>query len=178
MTPTEDLKHEHKVVLLVLGGAEREAAAMKGTGGINTVKLEKIVDFSKNFTDKCHHAKEEKHLFPRLQERGITEPVAVMLREHEEGRALIAAIAGVMAPAAGGDPAAAMAASEALEDYVALLRAHIEKENNVLFVMADKALSAEDQTELAEAFEKVELEETGEGVHEKYHVLAHEIAEQ
>jgi len=31
--------------------------------------------------------------------------------------------------------------------------------------------------QLSVAFEKVEAEEIGEGVHEKYHQLAHELAE-
>jgi len=60
---------------------------------------------------------------------------------------------------------------------VALLRAHIDKEDNVLFPMADQLLTAADQKELTEAFEKVEAEEIGEGVHDKYHQLAHELAE-
>jgi len=42
--------------------------------------------------------------------------------------------------------------------------------------MANRLLTARDQDELTEAFEKVEREEMGEGVHEKYHQLAHELA--
>ena len=29
-----------------------------------------VIDFSKNFTDVCHHTKEEKSLFPALEESG------------------------------------------------------------------------------------------------------------
>jgi hemerythrin-like domain-containing protein len=56
------------------------------------------------------------------------------------------------------------------------LRAHIDKENNILFPMADQLFTPKDQEELIEAFEKVEAEEMGEGVHEKYHQLAHDLA--
>ena len=42
--------------------------------------------------------------------------------------------------------------------------------------MADQLLSAKDDQALFEAFEKIEAEEMGEGVHEKYHQLAHNLA--
>lgn len=57
-----------------------------------------------------------------------------------------------------------------------LLRNHIYKEDNVLFPMADRVLAADEQTSLEGLFEKVEAEEIGEGVHERYHQLAHELA--
>ena len=47
----------------------------------------------------------------------------------------------------------------------------------MLYPMADRLFTATDQRELWEAFEKVETEEIGEGVHEKYHQLAHTLAE-
>jgi hemerythrin-like domain-containing protein len=55
------------------------------------------------------------------------------------------------------------------------LRAHIDKEDNVLYPMADRLFTPEDQRALTKAFEKVEAEEIGEGVHEKYHQLAHDL---
>ena len=59
--------------------------------------------------------------------------------------------------------------------YVELLTEHIHKENNVLFVMADQKLSPEEQKRIGDDFERIEREETGEGVHEKYHTLLHEL---
>jgi len=47
-----------------------------------------------------------------------------------------------------------------------LLRPHINKENNILFAMADNVLTAEDQKHLAHEFERFEKEDTGVGVHE------------
>ena len=43
--------------------------------------------------------------------------------------------------------------------------------------MADKVFTPEDQQALVASFEKHEAEEIGEGVHEKYHQLAHELAQ-
>jgi len=179
MGPTETLKHEHKIVLMVLQGAEREALAIQGGGEVHAEKIDQMVDFFKNFVDRCHHAKEERHLFPALQAKGFSAesgPVAVMLHEHELGRAAVKAIAGLLPGARSGDRAAAGALAKALLAYVELLRNHIYKEDNVLFPMADQVLPADEQTQLAGLFDKVEEEEIGPGVHERYHQLAHELA--
>jgi hemerythrin-like domain-containing protein len=178
MKSTDVLKHEHKIVLAVLEGAEREAQSIQATGKVDTDKVAKIVDFLRNFVDKCHHSKEEKRLFPTLQERGMpgdAGPIAVMMHEHALGRNEVAAIADALGRFTGGDTGAAQPLAEHLLAYAALLRGHIDKENNVLFAMADKVLSATDQEQLYKAFEVIEAEEIGEGVHEQYHQFAHEL---
>ncbi len=178
MTASETLRHEHQVVLLVLAGAEREAAAIRSTGTAHVAEVEEMLDFFTNFVDRCHHGKEERHLFPALEARGMPVgggPVAVMLHEHEQGRATVRAIRDALARFKGGDRAAGGALADALLRYAELLRNHIAKEDNVLFPMADRMLSAADQEELTRAFDRVEAEEMGDGVHEKYHQLAHRL---
>ena len=59
--------------------------------------------------------------------------------------------------------------------YVNLLRQHIQKENNILFPMADRVVPTEKQSGIWEKFEQIEHEETGEGVHEKYEALAEKL---
>ena len=180
MTPTETLKHEHQIILLVLTGAEREVTQIGETGRVSAETVGEMVDLFRNFVDRCHHAKEERHLFPRMQERGIPReggPIEVMLHEHDLGRAHVRAMAEALPQAAEGDAEAAATVAEHLGGYAELLRAHIDKENTILFVIADQVLTAEYQRELEEAFERLEAEEIGAGVHEKYHQLAHRLAE-
>jgi hemerythrin-like domain-containing protein len=178
MKPTESLKQEHKVILLVLAAAEKQAKAIEATGKIDGDKIEKMLDFFRNFADRCHHSKEEKHLFVALQ-RGMRPdvgPIAVMLAEHQQGRNRLKAVAEALPRARGGDRPALRQVRENLAAYVKLLKGHISKEDNVLFAMAEKVLTPGDQTVLAEAFEKTEANEIGEGVHEKYHRIAQELA--
>lgn len=52
-----------------------------------------------------------------------------------------------------------------------LLQAHIEKENSVLFPMAEKVLSATQLGELYESFENHEATVVGPGRHEQLHAL-------
>ena len=77
--------------------------------------------------------------------------------------------------AAGNSEAVAQFAAHA-QGYVGLLREHIEKEDHCLFTMADQALTEDDQQRLLEAFEHVEHEHMGLGTHEKYLLLADELA--
>jgi len=47
---------------------------------------------------------------------------------------------------------------------------------DILYPMADQIFSEEDQAELAADFERVERDEIGEGVHQRYAALARELA--
>ena len=180
MSATDILKHEHQIILKVLEAAGRAAQSIADTDKIDIEKIDKILDFFKVFVDRCHHGKEEEYLFPKMQERGLPPdkgPILVMLSEHMGGRNTVKAISEALEREKQGDPSAAAAVAANLAILDEHLRGHIDKENEVLFPMADKVLTAEDQQVLVAAFEKHEAEEIGVGVHEKYHQLAHELAE-
>jgi hemerythrin-like domain-containing protein len=126
------------------------------------------------FADRCHHGKEEDLLFPMLEKKGLPRqggPIAVMLMEHDQGRALIRKMAEAAEAFAAGDAIAAKRWAAPAQGYTQLLRSHIDKENNILFVMAEQLLSDAEQSELSVAFEKVELEKMGAGTHERLHKL-------
>jgi hemerythrin-like domain-containing protein len=186
--PTDELRHEHEIVLVVVAAMEREAAAIRAGEPVDADAVASMVDITRNFTDGCHHNKEEKVLFPLMEEKspGAGGPVSVMLAEHETGRGFISAVDGNLprtaaagaAGASAGDTAAAAAraaVAESLALYAELLRMHIHKENEVLFPLAERTLDDEAKQTLAAEFERVEAEETGAGVHERYHELAHEL---
>jgi hemerythrin-like domain-containing protein len=66
--------------------------------------------------------------------------------------------------------------ADGLAAYARLLREHIGKEDGVLYPMANRLLSAADQTALAAAIAQVEKEQAAAGVQEKYHALARELS--
>lgn len=176
-SPTEVLREEHELVLMVVAAMEREVAAIESTDHVNADRVMNMVDFTRNFTDGCHHNKEEKLLFPLLEQRDPAAggPVSVMLSEHEAGREAVRAINGAL-PDVEEDPAARKTVAESLGLYAQLLRLHINKENTVLFPLADRLLGELDKKRLAADFERVEEEETGAGVHARYHAMAHVLA--
>lgn len=91
-----------------------------------------------------HFGLEETFLFPALaRHRHLAEgPVAVMEAEHREFRALVAEL-GVALRASRADSAAAAART-----VIELLRAHIYKEDHVLFPLAEHVLSPAELDEL------------------------------
>jgi hemerythrin-like domain-containing protein len=180
MTPTETLKHEHQIILMVLGAAEREVNSIESTGRVHADRMAQMLDFFPNFADRCHHAKEEKLLFVKMEERGMPVqggPIAVMLHEHDLGRRFLRACREALPQAEAGEAEAVAALRDNLGGYVRMLRPHIHKEDNILYPMADQLFSPEDQQALGEAFDRVEAEEIGEGVHDRYHQMAHDLAE-
>lgn len=179
MTATETLVEEHGLIQKVLDWGEAELERIAAGGRPDSGGLLRAVDFFRNFADRCHHAKEEAALFRRLVQKGMPRdggPIAVMLHEHEQGRAHVAALAAAIEGAARGEAGAVTALREHLGGTIALLRAHIDKEDRILYPMADRLLAREDQEWLQREFARVEREETGAGVHEKYHRLAEELA--
>lgn len=165
----EDLKHEHKAILLalkILDSVEREITA---EAAVDPADLIAFVGFLKEFADKCHHGKEEGILFPALLAAGVPErggPVDVLLREHAEGRAWIQELEASIAPALDGTRF-----SRAARGYTELLRVHIQKEDDVLFPMAERVLTAAQLDGLFEAFEAHEARIIGAGRHEELHEL-------
>lgn len=154
-TATKNLEEDHVHILRLLEVMERIA----GSENPDIGQIEAIVDIIKNFADGSHHAKEENQFFPFLEKRGFSlsqGPVAVMLNEHMRGREFVRGIADNIASYKRGDISALGKIYSNMAGYAELLQNHISKENNILFRMADNALSEEDHQELLKQFEEAE----------------------
>jgi hemerythrin-like domain-containing protein len=170
---TEVLRKEHDVILKMIEATEITAAKLERGEKVPDSLLAGLVEFFQLFADRCHHGKEEDVFFPRLVEKGMPRdagPVGVMLHEHEMGREMIRRMNQSEGAYRAGDSSAAYSWAKAARSYAALLREHIMKENEVLFMMAERMLSEKEQQELAEAFERVENERMGADTHD--HLLA------
>jgi hemerythrin-like domain-containing protein len=177
-TATQTLRHEHDAILRMLDATEETARHLTAGAPVEPHVLEGLLEFFRLFADRCHHGKEEDLLFPKLAEKGLPRnmgPIGVMLLEHDQGRALIKQMAQAAADYKAGREGAAGRWAEAARAYALLLREHIAKENNILFVMAERMLTAEEQQQLAAEFETVELEKMGAGTHERLHALMDQL---
>jgi len=180
MKPTEELMEEHEAILGILDVLDEISSQIERHAPFNTDDVARIVDFLRRFADGCHHAKEEQHLFPALEQAGVPRengPIGMMLSEHDLGRKHIAAIAAACEKCVRGEEASGEIASNA-RAYARLLRDHINKENRVLFPMAERFLSLEVQERLSGAFAHLEEVEIGRGVHERYHAMLHELQDE
>lgn len=174
MKPTVQLKEEHQAIKLMLRITEKVCEKLESGEEVSPEHLEQIVEFIKVFADKCHHGKEEDLLFTAMEEAGIPKeggPIGVMLTEHDVGRGYVRGMSEAIARYKAGGRRASSAIAQNARKYIALLTQHIDKEDNILYPMADMHLSKEKQKELLEEFELVEREKIGVGKHEEFHEL-------
>lgn len=126
--------------------------------------LNQVVDFTKNFTDVCHHTKEEESLFPALQSAGLPSrmgPIPVMLMEHRQSREIAAEMEGRAREYLESGEYGPLAAS--MRRYVQHVTEHLWKENNRLFMMAEARLQ-HDASRVSGEMDQIErrqLEEIG-----------------
>lgn len=170
---TQDLRKEHNAILYVLKILDKMMTVSSHEDRDKLNDYKEVIFFLRIFADKCHHGKEENYLFEELANNGVPKeggPIGVMLQEHDLGRNYIAS----MDEAVESEDLAKFQ-SNAMK-YSNLLNNHIDKENNVLFVAADKLLDDQKQDELFEKFEEHEESVVGHGVHEQLHSMIHKWA--
>lgn len=178
---TDILMAEHRGIERMLSIVEAAAARVERGEAVPPTLFADAATFFANFADRCHHGKEEKHLFATMAARGVPVeggPIGTMLAEHEQGRAYVRAMREEGRKYAEGtleDPSRLI---EAVQGYVGLLRQHILKEDRILYPLANRLLGPQDQAALVEACERVEREEMGEGEHERFHAMIDQLEQE
>jgi hemerythrin-like domain-containing protein len=99
-------------------------------------------------------------------------PVGMMLAEHEQGREFTAAMKDAAEKWEKGDRSARGAVAHNALGYVSLLHLHIQKEDKILFPMAERAIPPQGQEKVDADFERVEADEAASGIYDKYLALA------
>lgn len=174
MKSTDELMKEHQAIKLMLEILGVIADKLEAGGKIDIAHLEKIVDFLKTFADKCHHSKEEKWLFPAMEKAGIPReggPIEMMLIEHNQGRDFVKKMVEAVAAYKSDHQQIAPQFAESARGYIDLLSQHIDKEEMILYPIAEMHLGDGEDAKLLSGFAKIESEAVGEGKHEEYHRL-------
>jgi hemerythrin-like domain-containing protein len=178
MDAIETLMNEHRVIERVLDGLVAFADEVRRKGSTEKEELGRFVTFVREFADACHHGKEEDILFAAMIEAGFPResgPIAVMLRDHDAGRALVGLLrerALQDAPWTDGDRQEIV---EAAHGFSELLRGHIHKEDAILYPMAEQHLPPETLEAVGEACDAYERDEARAGKHEQLHALAEDL---
>ena len=98
-----------------------------------------------------------------------------MLKEHEIGRSYVRNMSEAAEKYKTGEPMYSSQFADNAEKYIELLTQHIDKEDNILYPIADMQLSEEKQSELIEKFDELEQERIGIGKNEELHDLLHHL---
>ncbi|MEC4849246.1 MAG: hemerythrin domain-containing protein [Nitrosarchaeum sp.] len=171
---TASLRRDHELIEKVIKAMESTIQLLNDGKQIPESILLPVIDFTKNFTDVCHHSKEENSLFPALEQAGMPRhmgPIAMMLIDHERSREIgkemeVSAKNYILT----GDSTKLITY---MQQYVEHITEHLWKENNKLFMMAEARLqyvSKKVDMELNE-IEESKLKETGK-TREHYEQLA------
>lgn len=170
---------EHQLILRMIALLEQNVVLMGQGRFRNWQFFLDAVDFIRHYADRFHHAKEEDVLFVELISNGMPEkqsPIEAMHIEHDQGRAFVRAMAAAAEKAQVGEPGQIPVIAENAAGYIALLREHIDKEDNVLYPLAERILPEEVRARMVEAYEKAQAQTPG--LEEKYQRLVEEYERQ
>ena len=175
---TASLRRDHDLIEKVIKSMEATIQLLTDGKQIPESILLPVIDFTKNFTDVCHHSKEEKSLFPALEQAGLPSnmgPVAMMLMDHQRSREI-----GTEMEESAKKYLSSGDSTKLISDmhlYVEHITEHLWKENNKLFMMAEARLqyvSEKVDKELNE-IEELKLKDLGKS-REHYEELAENLS--
>jgi len=153
MNITKVLSDEHQTILKAISAILKECEGIEKGKELNIAFFQKGIDFIKNYADKFHHAKEEDILFITMLENMENlhcNPIPVMLHEHDEGREFVKGME---------DGISEYNKEKIIENargYCVLLEQHIYKEDNMLYPMAEEALTDKQKEFVNQKYNEVE----------------------
>ena len=162
--PTTPLRRDHDLIEKVISAMQATVSLLKDGKKIPESILLPTIDFTNNFTNVCHHSKEEDALFPALGKVGVPTnmgPIRKMIMEHETTKQIAEKIEEFAKTYI--DTGNSSNLIEGMELYIEHVNAHLWKENNRLFMMADARLQAygKQVEEALQETEKSKLSELG-----------------
>ncbi len=178
MIAIDILMEEHRLIEVVLDNLETAANRLEADQEIEVEYFLLAADFIAGFADGCHHSKEEDILFSELQRHTEAEgvgPVEMMLEEHEQGRRYTQDFRSAAENLIDGDLDAKNDLIDNVLAYIDLLREHINKEDTVLYPMADLVLDDVARMRVDMQIQEVSDADKDSGLHERYQQVAESL---
>jgi len=174
---TEILEREHRTIekiVRVISVLEDELSEARDVNGST---LRDLCDFLRVYGHQCHQGKEESYLFPLLESRGVPEdgcPLGTLRHEHQRSGALTEALAEAATRYSANPSLGRQGLRDVLCDLACFYPEHIWKEEYLLFPLATKVLSAQEDQLLVREFASVEGD-IYRGAYERYEQLAGDL---
>jgi hemerythrin-like domain-containing protein len=177
----EILMEEHRLIERALDAMDAWVTTVgSGSESDHKAELARFVTFIREFGDAYHHAKEENILFVAMVDHGFPReagPIAVMLHEHDLGRSLVGALDELGQQTTAWSEADHGTLAHTVGEFSALLRGHIQKEDQILYPMAATRLPEPVQEEILRRFQSLEEQQTSSGEHERLRTLGTALIE-
>jgi hemerythrin-like domain-containing protein len=179
MDAINTLMNEHRLIEKVLGALGGYMEALTSNGEADRAELARFADFFSGFADAFHHAREEDILFEVMSQNGFPKtsgPLAVMLADHEQNRKFVAVLR-----EAGTKGNADWTSDEINEvvvaagSYTYLLEGHIQKEDGILYPMAQERLPEEVMEDIHAQFKAAAIDPNRQAEDQRLRALADEL---
>src|SRR5215831_7386162 len=157
--PFHLLKHDHRIIERGLKALDGACLRLETGDQIPAGDLSQLIEFISLFADSYHHGKEEIILFPMLVRAGIQYqggPLGAMEREHQIERRLMGNLKTATAEYGQGISEAGSRFIEAARAYTHLMVGHLEREDGVLFPIAEALLNEDERLALIAEFKKAD----------------------
>ena len=154
---TQVMMDEHQLILRMITLVEKNTLKMEAGTFTDWNFYLDAIDFVRTYADRFHHAKEEAVLFIELVKNGMPEkssPIEAMLMEHDQGRAFIKNLETAVLQTMQGTEGLQNTLAENAKGYAVLLRGHIQKEDEILYPLAERVLPENVRPRIREAYEK------------------------
>jgi len=148
--PTHLLRHEHRVIEQALRALDGMCVRLRAGDEIPPDALSQALEFIQNYADRYHHSREEEYLFPALEQYGFEEggALAFLRGQHSHERELLAELEFAVEEYRYGDLKAVEHFIKITDRFRDHLIEHMEKEDSLLFRLAEDLLDDEAKDEL------------------------------
>ncbi|MBP1595994.1 MAG: Hemerythrin cation binding domain protein [Acidobacteria bacterium] len=171
----EELVAEHHLIEELLSSLEKFVERLGRRPDGERAAIRDYAFFFHQMVDVCHHGKEEKHLFVKMDAYGFSRekgPVSAMLSEQDEGRDHLDALTSI------GNGLGPLSFEERENvrghalGYIMRIRIHMSREEDVLFPIVEHSLPDFVLEELAQDFGEFEKTKLPAGFHENLRQIA------
>jgi hemerythrin-like domain-containing protein len=152
----EVLLIEHKAILRMLDVTRELAHLLEAGADVPPEMLDSVAEFMRVFGNE-HLRKEEEYVFPALRKRGASlDGMAIdsLQRDHDRSRLLLEKMSAAAVAYREHRPKADRNWGRFASEYAAVLRRHIDKEQEIFYPAAEKLLSAEQQRDLMDSLRR------------------------
>ncbi len=169
MKITKYLKKEHITIRMIadIMGRLSEKSIEKARPRKH---LRKIITLSEILIENNHWCKEETILFPAMTENGIrgeNNIIQAMLDDHEQTRMLLSLLRNAFSRDIDVRQTTVPKLHKILREFQEHLRFHLEKEEELLYPLADQLIPPDRQGELFSAYQQIEKKQKQAGDYEK-----------
>lgn len=174
--PTHILRHEHRVIEQVLRALDGMCLRLKAGDEVPAKALSQALEFIQTYADGHHHRREEEYFFPALKECGFEEGGALrfLQEEHTLERKLLADLEFAVEQYRRGDADAVLRFVGISDRFCQHLIGHMQKEDSLLFRMAEDLLDDDAKNELMQKLAR-SVADSREAWNHRYEQIAAEL---